>query len=265
MTNRLRLWPQIHFGAIVIAILLLALPALAQQDQALAQQPASSQEQSQQGEPGKNDKNKSQAEQTSPSNDRLFFVLPNNLTVENEDKVGPLSSGGKFKLVAKNAFDPAIFPFIGFIAVVGQAQNSQPEFGQGAAGFGKRYGVAFANATVGSFMTGAVFPSLFKQDPRYYQLVRGGFKRRAAYSLSRIFITRTDSGHSQFNSSEMVGNLVAAGIANAYVPAQDRSFSNTMTTWGSGTGWDALANLAQEFWPDIRVWLKQKFHGQKQN
>ncbi len=96
--------------------------------------------------------------------------------------------------VAKNAFDPAIYPFIGFIAVVGQAQNSQPEFGQGAAGYGKRYGVAFANSTVGSFMTGAVFPSAFKQDPRYYQLVHGGFKRRAAYSLSRIFITRTDSG-----------------------------------------------------------------------
>jgi len=265
MTNRLHLGPQVHFGAIVISIiLLLALPALAQQDQAPAQRPAPSQQQSQLGGPSKANKNKDQVEQTSPSNDRLFFVLPNNLTVENQDKVGPLSSGGKFRLVAKNAFDPAIYPFIGFIAVVGQAQNSQPEFGQGAAGYGKRYGVAFANSTVGSFMTGAVFPSVFKQDPRYYQLVHGGFKRRAAYSLSRIFITRADLGHSQFNSSEMVGNLVAAGVANAYVPAQDRSFSNTMITWGSGTGWDAMANLAQEFWPDIRVWLKQKFRGQKQ-
>ncbi len=264
MNNRLRLGPQIRSITVVIGIPLLVVPALAQQEQAPAPQPAPSQQQSPQGEPGKDEKNKDQVERTSPSNDRLFFVLPNNLTVENEDKVPPLSSGGKFKLVAKNAFDPAIYPFIGFIAVVGQAQNSQPEFGQGAAGYGKRYGVAIANSTVGSFMTGAVFPSVFRQDPRYYQLVHGGFKRRAAYSLSRIFITRTDSGHSQFNSSEMVGNLVAAGIANAYVPAQDRSFSNTMITWGSGTGWDAMANLAQEFWPDIRVWLTRKFHGQKQ-
>src|SRR5260370_18776958 len=190
MTNRLRLGPQIHFCTAVIVIPLLALPAIEQQDQAPAQ-PAPSQQQSKQGEPGKDGKDKDQTERTSPSNDRLFFVLPNNLTVENEDKVPRLSSGGKFKLVAKNAFDPAIYPFIGFIAVVGQAQNSQPEFGQGAAGYGKRYGVAFANSPAGSFMTGAVFPSLFRQDPRYYQLVHGGFKRRAAYSLGRIFITRT--------------------------------------------------------------------------
>src|SRR5260370_30817744 len=133
MTNRLRLRPQIHFCAVVIAIVLLGLLALAQQDEAPAQQPAPSRRQSQQGEPGKDDKNKDRMEQTSPSNDRLFFVLPNNLTVENEDKVGRLSSGAKFKLVAKNAFDPAIYPFIGFIAVVGQAPTTHPEFGKEAA------------------------------------------------------------------------------------------------------------------------------------
>src|SRR5260370_18795037 len=142
MTNRLRLGPQIHFGAVVIAIPLLALPALAQQEQAPAPQLAHSQQQSQQAEPGKDDKSIGQAQQTSPSNDRLFFVLPNNLTVENEDKVPPLSSGGKFKLVAKNAFDPAIYPFIRFIAVVAQSLHSPPEIGQRAAGHGKRYGVA---------------------------------------------------------------------------------------------------------------------------
>src|SRR5260370_8313606 len=112
MTNRLRLRPQIHFCAVVIAIVLLALPALAQQEQAPAQQPAPSRRQSQQGEPGKDDKSIGQAQQTSPSNDRLFFVLPNNLTVENEDKVGRLSSGAKFNLVPNNAFDPPIYPFL---------------------------------------------------------------------------------------------------------------------------------------------------------
>src|SRR5258708_12314922 len=232
MTNRLRLRPQIHFCAVVIAIPLLALPALAQQEQAPAPQLAPSQQQSQQAEPGKDDKSIGQAQQTSPSNDRLFFVLPNNLTVENEDKVGRLSSGAKFKLVAKNAFDPAIYPFIGFIAVVGQAQNTQPEFGQGAARYGKRYGVAFANSTVGSFMTGAVFPSVFKQDPRYYQLVHGGFKRRRARSLMRIFTTRKGLGERHFNRVEMAGKPPWGSGAHSAVPVRVPVLSDTRDVRG---------------------------------
>jgi len=191
--------------------------------------------------------------------DRLFYVLPNNLTVEDEAMVPALTAKAKFKLVAKNAFDPAIFPFIGFIALVGQGSNSEPSFGQGAAGYGRRYGVAFGDSTVGSFMTGAIFPSLFRQDPRYYQLVNGGLKKRAIYSVGRIFITRADSGRRQFNSSEIVGNLVSASVSNVYHPAQDRSFANTMSEWGTGTMWDAMANLAEEFWPDIHRMIKQKF------
>jgi hypothetical protein len=195
----------------------------------------------------------------SPKNDRLFGVLPNYLTVENEAQVPALTSGGKFKLVAKNAFDPAVYPFIGFLALVGQAQNTEPQYGQGMVGYARRYGVSFGDATIGSFMTGAVFPSLFKQDPRYYQLVRGGFWHRSIYSVSRILITRSDSGQNQFNSSEIVGNLFAAGISNAYHPAQDRSLLNTLSIWGTDTGWDTMANLAQEFWPDVHQWLKKKF------
>ncbi len=259
--------PCLLLEIILVVTLSLPIPATAQQQG--EQQPQSQQSQqppplnptaTAQSQPGqKRTDDQSQEPATSPKNDRLFGVLPNYLTVENEAQVPPLTARGKFKLVAKNAFDPAVFPFIGFLALVSQAQNSEPEFGQGAAGYGRRYGAAFGDATIGSFMTGAILPSAFKQDPRYYQLVRGGFKRRAVYSVSRIFITRTDSGHNQFNGSEIVGNLCAAGISNAYHPAQDRSFTNTLSVWGTDTGWDTMANLAQEFWPDVHRWLKKRF------
>lgn len=190
--------------------------------------------------------------------DRLFMVLPNYLTVENESKVPPLTAGGKFKLVAKNSFDPAIFPFIGVIALIGQAQNSDPEYGQGMEGYGKRYAAAFGDATIGSFMTSATFPALLRQDPRYYQMGHGGFRRRMFYSLSRIFITRGDSGRHQFNTSEIAGNLVAAGISINYHPAQERNVPTTLTVWGTDTGWDALSNVLKEFWPDIRRKFSKK-------
>src|SRR5271157_504798 len=90
------------------------------------------------------------------------------------------------------------------------------------------------------------FTTECNQDPRYFQLVQGGIKRRAIYSVGRILIPRTDSGHNQFNSSGIVGNLVAAGISNAYHPAQDRTFVNTLSVWGTSVGWDTMANLVFE-------------------
>jgi hypothetical protein len=266
----------LFFGTILLATLLVPVPASGrrqggQQPQSQPpEQPAQkpqdpdsvATEQSQPGQPRADDgnsKTQSQEDGTSPKNERLFGVLPNNLTVGNAAKAPPLTSGGKFKLVAKNAFDPVIFPFVGFIALIGQAQNSDPGYGQGAAGYAKRYGAAFGDSTIGTFMTGAVLPSVFKQDPRYYRLGHGGFGRRAGYSAMRILITRSDSGHRQFNSSEIAGNFVAAGISNVYHPASDRSFQNTLKGWGTDTGWDLVANLSQEFWPDIHAWLKRRF------
>ena len=169
--------PRLFFGTMLVAAFALPISASARQQSSRKSQDTdavATQSQPAQSQPGQtNPAGENQEEGTSPKNDRLFGVLPNYLTVENQATVSPLTSGGKFKLVAKNAFDPVIFPFIGFIALVNQGQNSDPGFGQGAAGFGKRYGAAFGDSTIGSFMTGAIFPSIFKQDPRYYQLVHG--------------------------------------------------------------------------------------------
>src|SRR6266478_2545476 len=105
--------------------LFLAFPALAQQDQAPAQQPPSSQQQSHQGRAGKDDKNKNQSEQSGTSKDRLFFTLPNFLTVENAGQIPPLTSGQKFKVVARSSFDYVEFPWYGFLSAISQAENSE--------------------------------------------------------------------------------------------------------------------------------------------
>lgn len=258
--------PLPFLGTMLLAALFLARAASAQQQSAQNPQSpspgATAQTQTEQPRAeGGNSESQSKEPEVNPEDDRLFGVLPNYLTVENAASVPPLTSGGKFKLVAKNTFDPVVYPFIGFIALVNQAADSDPGFGQGFAGYAKRYGASFGDSVVGNFMAGAILPSVLKQDPRYYQRVHGGFGRRALYSVSRILITRSDSGHRQFNSSEIFGNLVQAGISNAYHPAQDRTIGNTMRGWGNGLGWDTMSNLSQEFWPDIHVWLKQKFGG----
>ena len=265
MTNG-RLVPCFLF-AVLGVLLSLGLPAGAQQPpqptpaekQQQQQPPAPAQQQSQPGATSKEDQSeKKHEEQTGTSNDRLFWTLPNFLTVENAAQIPPLTTGQKFKVVARSSFDYVEYPYVGFLAAISQAQNSEPGYGQGAAGYGKRYGAAFADNTIENFMTGAVLPSLLRQDPRYYQLGKGGFWHRAGYSISRIFITRSDSGHNQFNVSEIAGAAISAGISNAYHPAGDRTVTNTMSVWWTQIGWDTVATVVKEFWPDIRRKVHKK-------
>jgi hypothetical protein len=100
--------------------------------------------------------------------------------------VPPLTARGKFKVVARSSFDYVQVPWYGFLAGVSQAENSEPGYGQGAEGYGKRFGAAYADGTIENFMTGAVLPSLLHQDPRFFQSSEGGFARRTGYAVSRI-------------------------------------------------------------------------------
>ena len=102
------------------------------------------------------------------SNDRLFYALPNFLSLENGGQVPPLTARQKFAVVARGSFDYVQFPWYGFLAGISQAENSEPGFGQGAAGYGKRFGSAFADGTIENFVTGAILPSLLHQDPRFF-------------------------------------------------------------------------------------------------
>ncbi|HVB58789.1 MAG TPA: hypothetical protein VNE63_20485 [Candidatus Acidoferrales bacterium] len=245
------------WGPMVVVAFLFAFPLRAQQQQSPTTDP-SSQSDSQGTENQQNERETGHADQIAPKNDRLFGVIPNYTTVENEDRFSPLSAKGKFKLAVDSSFDPYTFPFIGFIALVGQAENSEPSYGQGMSGYAKRYGTSYGDAIIGTFMTTSIFPSLLHQDPRYYQLGEGRITHRTYYAVSRIFVTRTDSQHEQFNFSEIGGNAAAAGLSNIYHPAEDRSFANTMSVWGTDIMWDTVANVAKEFWPDIRRKITHK-------
>ena len=194
------------------------------------------------------------------SKDRLFFVLPNFLTVEDAGTVPPLTTAEKYKTLTRSSFDYVKFFWYGALAGIAQAANSQSGYGQGAAGYGKRYGAAFVDGTIEDYMTGAILPSLLHQDPRYYQLGKGGFWHRTGYAVSRIAITRGDSGHNQFNFSEVLGSGAASSIGTyCYYPRSDRTAANVMSVWGTQLGIDAFVTVLKEFWPDIR----RKLHGPK--
>ena len=208
------------------------------------------------------------------SNDRLFYTLPNFLTLQGAGKLPPMSTKDKFKVVALGTFDYVEYPWWGLLAAISQADNSEPGYGQGWVGYAKRYGATMGDSTIENFMVGAVFASALHQDPRFYQSGRGGFFQRSGYAVSRIFVTRGDSGHAQFNFSEIFGSATAAAISTyTYHPgstyistptnphlfvASDRTLKNTASVWGTQVSLDTVTILVKEFWPDVHRKLSHK-------
>ena len=197
-------------------------------------------------------------QQTGTANDRIFEVLPNYGTVRTNKSLPPLTDGQKFRLATASAFDWAVWPFNGALAAIAQAKNDPDSWGQGWGAYAKRYGASFADNTIGTYMTTAVFPSLLHEDPRYYRMAEGPISHRICYSMNRLFVTRTDSGETRFNYSESIGNATAAAISNVYYPAEERTASRNATTFGFLILYDGLSNELKEFWPDIRRKLAHK-------
>ena len=178
---------------------------------------------------------------------RVFGVFPN-FYISYLPNAAPLSKRNKWSLAIRSTLDPVNFVLVGASAGIEQSSNEFSGYGQGAEGYAKRYGAAFADGAIGTAIGGAILPIVLKQDPRYFWKGTGTVRSRAIYAMTRVVICKGDNGHWQPNYSNVVGNLVSAGISNAYYPASDRNGAGlTFVNLAIGTGAGALANLYQEF------------------
>lgn len=178
---------------------------------------------------------------------RIFGAIPN-FYVTYLAHAEPLNSRQKFELAWKSVIDPVTFLVVGGTAGVQQAQDHFQGYGQGAQGYAKRFGANYADAVSGTFIGGAILPSLLKQDPRYFYKGRGSFPSRALYAISMAFIAKGDNGRWQPNYSGIIGALAAGGISNIYYPAQDRDGAElTFVNAAVGVASNAVTNLLQEF------------------
>ena len=189
---------------------------------------------------------------------RILWIFPNYRSVSANTQLPPLSTKDKFWLATQDSFDYSSFITAGMIAGTGQAKKSYPEFGQGAKGYGRYLWHAVAVQAVGNYLTEAIVPEVTREDPRYYTLGHGGFFKRTAYAVSRLLVTRTDSGRETINLSEIVGNGAGAGISNLYYPSQERTWTKTGQKWVTQIALDGVFNIAKEFWPDVNHAI---FHG----
>jgi hypothetical protein len=178
---------------------------------------------------------------------RIFGVIPN-FYVSYVPNAAPLAARQKFQLAWRSTIDPVNFAITGVIAGVQQATNTPSAYGQGAQGYAKRYGASYADLVTGTFIGGAILPSLLKQDPRYFYKGTGSVHTRVLYALANSVICKGDNGHWQPNYSAILGSLASGGISNLYYPEQNRNgavltVENTLI----GIGETAATNLLQEF------------------
>ena len=178
---------------------------------------------------------------------RVFGVIPNFYVSYQQDTL-PLRPKQKFELAWKTSVDPVTFAAAAGFAGVQQAENTFSGYGQGAQGYAKRYGASYADSVIGTFIGGAILPSLLKQDPRYFYKGTGSTRSRILYAIANAVICKGDNGHWQPDYSGILGSLAAGGISNLYYPASSRNgawltFENTFI----GLGGSAAADLFQEF------------------
>jgi hypothetical protein len=191
---------------------------------------------------------------------RALGVIPNFRVADANQPFQPISTRRKFYIAWKDSTDFPVYPTAAAFAAIYQWTDSNPDFGQGIKGYGRRFITAYGDQVIGNFMTEAIMPSMFRQDPRYFRLGAESGRsngRRFLYAMTRIFVTRTDRGNREFDFSEVIGNLATAGAGNAYYPGS-RGLNDNLRRFYINMGSDALGFVLKEFSPDIRRGLTKK-------
>jgi len=192
-----------------------------------------------------------QKPRTAPNH--IFFVIPSyNVAYQNQP---PLTPHEKFMEVVHDTYDP-IGLSAGAVEVLVLEHNSKDgycSYGNNWSGFGKCYASALADGNISGFVGDYLLPAWWHQDPRYFRLGEGSVPSRVLYTLTRVFVTRSDrTGQPVFDSSQLAGSVFAGAVSNLYYAKSDRGFGLTASRIGIDLLGTEIFNLEAEFWPDLR-------------
>src|SRR6266849_9275567 len=196
---------------------------------------------------------------TEPEDKRILGIIPNYRTSPSLTDYKPISAREKFVIATQDSFDRGTVILAAAFAGEGQLTNANRSFGQGAAGYGRYFGTSYADFVIGNYMTEAIFPTFLHQDPRYFRRGTGRGWSRLGYAMGQIFWTHRDSGGTQFNFSEVIGNSTATALSISYYAA-NRTAADGVSSLSVQLGVDMASNILKEFWPDLERKLRRKHH-----
>ena len=153
----------------------------------------------------------------------------------------------RFALFVSDSFDPVSFASRTFTTGWAQFRNDEPKLGQGVEGYAKRYGVATTDQFSKGFFTTFLYPSIFKEDPRYYRMGQGAGQNRLIHAMSHILIANQNSGAEMFNFSEWFGLTSSVALRNLYHPDRLRGFQPAARRVEAGLLLDMGTDIFREF------------------
>jgi hypothetical protein len=208
---------------------------------------------------------------------RVLGVLPQ-FGVTSRQDAPPLTSGEKFHLFAKQSIDPVSLGIIGLQAGLSQAEDEFPAYRQGAVGYGKRYGASLADSLSSGFFSNYFYPTLLKQDPRYFRLGEGhSVAHRLFFGARQEFWCHDDKGKNVVNWSSILGSFTSGAVSNLYYPGRtlisvtpatstspaipnyedDRGVTLTLSRSAIALAYGMAGGVFDEFWPDIHAMLRK--------
>jgi hypothetical protein len=226
-----------------------------------AQDSSSSQTSATQSESEKSEHEKAEEQLKEQEHQRVAGVMATFNTTTNHNAL-PLSSGQKFDLFFKSETDPWPFVLSGIVAGLNQASDAEPQWGQGAQGYAKRFGASYSDSFIGNFFGNAVLTSLLHEDPRYFQKGTGSKAGRFLWAATSTVWCKRDKGGWGPNYANVGGNMIGAAIARAYYPASERTVNDTISDGLTVSAEGIVGSEIIEFWPDMSRYMKRK-HAEK--
>ena len=177
-------------------------------------------------------------------------------------KLCTLNLKDKFVLFVQDSMDPVTFLATGFSAGIDQAANSDPSYGQGSEGYGRRFGAEFAGQATSRFFGDFAYPWVFSEDPRYYRLAHGSAGKRLLHAMEHVVVAHNDNGKRMFNFSEWLGTTSSVVLSNTYHPDNQRGFAPAARAVSYSILQDMGFDVLREFWPEISRKFRLPFRGQ---
>jgi len=177
---------------------------------------------------------------------RLVGGWPN-FYVSYAPDAAPLTSRQKLSLAARYTFDWAQLGGVSVRAGMEHAANAHAGYGQGFAGYGKRWAALLAGDVSRDLLSHYVFASAFEQDPRYFYKGTGTKKGRLLHAVRSAVVARSDSGRPMPNYAYLLGDVSSAALSTAYYPREERSMNRVLTSAALGVALRAGLNVMREF------------------
>jgi hypothetical protein len=177
----------------------------------------------------------------------LFYFL--NMAGKTQADFKPLTANQKAKFYAKGLISPVMFFTAGAAAGIAQMEHVPHAWGQGADGYGERFGNYLAKQAVQRTLRLGL-EELLHEDNRYFASGERGMGRRFVYALKSSVMARTDDGRQRISLSEIGSIAGGSFLSRVWQPTTNSSAGDGAVSFGIGMGANAGMNVLREFLPD---------------